>query len=511
MNPKHVVDILIAITSFITIIFSTIVYVKLTNLNFSNLSTIAENWIQGPLINIDLKCHNNSMPIIESEFQSTEDGCYCPSNINSDKSLIEVSQQDLNALYFKSLNCPDRCNKIQASPSLSYTGWKSYFFCANRMNVTYLDLIVVSSPSKCEELSKKSCGTIDTFNNVMCLDKKDECPLNFIMFANETMMNSTMNELKKLNVTASYLNLTEEDESVFEELLDPEERVKRNNTNYLIYTNNYTQGNIFNQFIVSENQPCAVSNEYQTPELFFPLNKITNQTCMSYINGTNLNQNYIILNTIKQKELYETNLMLDYFQQNLYYPQVLLNKNIHLFSRGYQGVTALCVAIFNKINGTPFLTTNQEILSKIKYFKSLFEAGVINPYSVCLIIIVLMTMLFVNILIKILICTNIEFENKLSTKVAKDLINSINFFLLIMAFIFGSISVAILNSSQSTYKFLVEYKFCLDSALSYKVSNFDYNLNFINITLVIETTIFLILSFFPMLFYIYEKCFNQKN
>lgn len=569
MKPSSIFDIIIASLAIILLIWTSIVYVKLQKINFNYLSTIADNWIKGPLLNINAQCDNNSLPLLEGYFQENSDGCYCPNNIskdeNNDTSII-IIEQELNDVYFKSSTCPDGCKTINASPSLLYTGWNTYFLCGERMNTTYFDLTITDSASKCDKLNKKNCGYIDSLNNFLCVDKKDDCPINYIKFVYEENLNTTLDQLKLLNVSASYLNLTENNEETVELMVDEyidqfiignykylnnsitlnqsdidhyrkyiyyEDRensrfsnsqnytntdntnnthnYKNKNNKYLVYSNNYTQGNIFVQFSVSETAPCIIPIETQTPELNYPLNTLPSSKCTTYINNKNTNSHYIIVDSQKYSKLLLNNLMYNYAVENLYYPETLLNQTINLYSRSYNGVKAMCIEVYNKINGAPELNSNVYILQQMLYFKSIFLDGLINPNSISIVLLILLVVIILSTIIKITLFNTNKAKVRLSTKTSNDLLNTVNCILFVMCFIFGCICVAKMVSSEKSYEFLVQYSVCLDENIDFQIQYFNYDYQFIKVVLIIETTFFLILSSMPMFFYIFNACSDFKS
>ena len=149
----------------LTALITTIIVIAISGFDeLSFLTDLAGNWNNGPIINVysATSCNYRDEAFISDYWPGTITGC-------------------LNANTINNRPCGKYGSLIAAQPALPYTKWRGTYLCASRVQATYLDLSLASDSNSCQS-GKRSCGKIDTFNNVMYVPNQTPCPLNYLEF-----------------------------------------------------------------------------------------------------------------------------------------------------------------------------------------------------------------------------------------------------------------------------------------------------------------------------------------
>lgn len=476
---RYLLDIILLGVIVILLILSIVFTSVINNLNYDQLNFIAKNWIASPIEEIDVNCSkNNSFPLLEDSFPANYEGCYCSNN--------NQTQQ-----FFKSSSCPINCNKVYQSPSLSYTGWDSNVLCGYRTNNTYLDLIIKDKESRCTDLNKKSCGFIDSFNNILCREKSEKCPINYLRFVNnEKELDTIINNFKQLNV--EYNNIT----------------FNNNGTSsYLIYSNNYNQGTIYTQFKVGFNQPCIFEYESNIPSFTYPLQKLPKTTkCETELNQKNTNVNYVKIDSKKYESLLKANGIYDYAKNDLFYQNSILEENINLYAKNYFGINYLCIDRFQNFYSKWVEKTNFYILETLLDFQFYFTKGDNSPNAIMPSIIV------VFIMIIILLITNIIQYKQKDGKNILYIVNSFFiYFLILVNFMLLVLLTTRIKYAQSIYEWLYDSEMCVDPILWNSISSFSSKFMVSKILSYIVIGILLIVSIIPIGLFTIDFCVDVER
>lgn len=180
--------------SVVIVIFSLLLaaYIKIGSTEYQYIERIGKNWNKGPLFNITTdkySCKDNSENLIEDFWPGTVEGCDCSNSINifSDPltrgscSSRSSNRRSSSSSYSYSTYL---CNRVSPTPAVPYSYWGGRAICGLRENQDYLNLTVASEASKCPN-ETRSCGIIDSLNNVLCVSTSSLCPINKIVFIDQ--------------------------------------------------------------------------------------------------------------------------------------------------------------------------------------------------------------------------------------------------------------------------------------------------------------------------------------
>ena len=195
----------------------------------------------------------------------------------------------------------DEETKFPATESKNINYWKNSLLCGSSIG-NYFELDIQSSEDNCS-LNKRSCGVIDTFQNVLCVENDKNCPVTSYKFQQRNDLN--MFVLKDKNTS-------------------------------LIFSNNGTSSEILVQFKVSNSKPYV--NNYFTNGEFEIFDNFYNKTLK-------INENrYTLLDTYDRNSFYEDNHLKEELTIFLEIKNISSPNSINLYGRSYIGLEHACLA-----------------------------------------------------------------------------------------------------------------------------------------------------------------------
>ena len=164
ITPFHCFYLILAIILYVLNIIFAVYYAKY-NLEENGIILEIINSLEGKLIySFELKnnCSSEEEILSLGEYEGFNEGCKC-----RDKNKDEKCSDD---------DKENNCTKTQ----FKFQKINSKYICVKKSKDTYIDLIkskqIVSKDSECPN-NYKSCGTIDTLENILCAPKNDACPI----------------------------------------------------------------------------------------------------------------------------------------------------------------------------------------------------------------------------------------------------------------------------------------------------------------------------------------------
>lgn len=332
---RKILTIIHSVSTTIFFILVIIAYVKLSGSEYHYMHNLGLNWNRGPIVSIqpsEVQCTETQQPLITNYWPGTSEGCYC--NINT--SLIYGPLRP-GRCYKKRDNLLF-CSTISEKPAIRWQNWRGKFICGKRQESSYLDLTISKRAESCPT-SMKSCGIIDTLNNVLCVKNSEACPMNSIQ-----------------------IDTTKKDPNI------PKDSyvINADGAN-IIFSNTNVKGKIINELYVGEEQPCAdpeFANYNFKPYLldkFYDKNK-----CSSKLGNFENDDSYIKVDKSNSQSLLKDNGVLNVLTTLPLYNPAEYNHEMSLYQRVYKGLDPDCHADINK-NGARdnILTSLTEIESKI--------------------------------------------------------------------------------------------------------------------------------------------------
>jgi hypothetical protein len=298
-------------------ILSIILFAKVESSDFHFITSIGENWNQGPIYNIEkgnyFDCPKEKVSIIDYVWEGTKNGCYCQddkstlfSNTCSKKEEIGISTKN--------------CYSVPKIEPIIIKIWKGTNICGKRGNI-YPDLNIVEYNQECGD-NKKSCGIIDNLNNKLCIHKNNECPYNEVKF---------FPQIKKQTKANIIIPLGE-----------------NGNDGNLIFSNNENiNGKIITEFRIEDDTPCIdkrYKNLNYTPYKL-DLNK-NNIKCRNFIGRVNIDKTFQKIDSVnysrlyKENGLYDSMIKLPLFEN---YFKKFSEKKTSLYYKNYMGIKPICM------------------------------------------------------------------------------------------------------------------------------------------------------------------------
>lgn len=282
---------------------------------------------------MDIKEINEGSELVIDKWKGNVQGSYYAftDSINRDVCL----QNKRNKKHF--------CIAIHSSNDINITKWKGKKLFTSLIDdfYTYSSLFnnSVSNGNECNE-GKKKCEYLDTMNNIMCISKEKECPINLILLSSSSQPPS------EYQYTFS--------------------RIQFNDGNYLYYTNEAINNHILYRFKISDKDVCFVQNEYNSPYEPYILDHYDHYGCKSSINTTHSNYKYI--DSINKYSLYESNNIIPSLEKLTNYPlNELKNQLTSLYYSTFIGYDKECLKK-NNIN----IFEDKQYESKMKIINTLY-------------------------------------------------------------------------------------------------------------------------------------------
>lgn len=288
--------------------------------DYSYLSQIPDNWNSSLIFPKENENCNNPASVQFGQWPGISYACDCSTD---PLSLFQVFRRRCK------WNLQERamCRDINEIAPISYFKWRNINFCRSTVltNLNYKNLFfensnsnffIKSNPNSCLSGSR-ACGAIDSLGNVLCVNLKYDCPLNFLKFfpANEDLPKDDKNYTK-----------TAADGGAF------------------LLSGDYTKQPIIVDFKVSDAQPCAspyYSNSNSTT-YFLELNYSWDK-CSKKIGSEEFDKRYAYVDTYSFKALTSQNGVYNLISGLPKYPQDALNKQTALYARSYIGIAPKCL------------------------------------------------------------------------------------------------------------------------------------------------------------------------
>jgi len=299
------------IATILLFVFLSITYVNVSNSEYSYMHSIGQNWQRGLIMDVNsdkLFCSGKSTPLITDMWQGTGDGCFCTFSF----SLYGPLRRDSCRINRDNYSF---CSSVAPISPIDYKVWKGVPLCANRLPLSYLDFKIANSPSECG-IIMKSCGIIDSLNNVLCIPLGTKCPVNYIKVL-------PPNKASQLSFNHTAFNLTTGDQIVF--------------------SNEAPEGDIYSEFIVSQGQPCADPSRKNFQEMPYLLDPYYSKSDCSVPVGNYTNDyRYKLIDSYNNTKLLTENNILPLVKSLPSYP-IQSDYNANLFARNYIGLNPLCL------------------------------------------------------------------------------------------------------------------------------------------------------------------------
>lgn len=300
---------------------SIFLYSKLQNSDFHYVVSIGENWNQGPIFEIEkgnfLDCPEGKESIIDDLWDGTKQGCYCggdSSTLFDNSCAIEESE----GIFTRN------CKYIPSLSPIPLKIWKGTNMCGKR-GPSYVELNIVEAGEKCGK-NWKSCGTVDSLNNKLCLPENIECPFNDVKFYKSNKLPAGLN--KKYTSTISLGDKGKDGVIVFSKTLKEDSK-------------------IVTEFKIEDGIPC-LDKRYKN--LNFTPYKLdlyaNNLSCNSYIGGENIDNNYKKIDSTSNERLYKENGLYNILMKlplfDTYFKK-FSNKRRSLYYKNYIGINPKCM------------------------------------------------------------------------------------------------------------------------------------------------------------------------
>jgi hypothetical protein len=327
------------IATFTCIIYN---YISLKGTNFGYLLSICENWKSHPIlkINKNFDCKQN---LITEKWPGTIEGCVYNNRIHRGV-------------------CTDGVGvRIAPIGKVPFTYWRGINLCSEKIQIGYINITLAENDSSCP-LGTKSCGVVDSKNNVMCLDLSQECPLNHIEFINSDDLASIkgIERMESLKIEGGYLISG---------------RVSS------------TQERILIQFALEEAQPCLDTNykNYVIKPFFFE-KFYQDEKCYEGFGDEKYDPRWVYLDSDLYYKIFQDNgifqLMFGFVDFSEKIEEIIKKQpKINLYGRSYIGLSIKCHdyikenkmsrQIFQEIRGFDKIC---EEMSFMAFFSIFFES-----------------------------------------------------------------------------------------------------------------------------------------
>jgi hypothetical protein len=208
------------------------------------------------------------------------------------------------------------CRTINSIPPINFKQWRGKNLCGPRMPLSYLDMTVAARANSCP-FKTRSCGVIDSLNNIMCVDQSLPCPLNELKFIGNGQTVPTDKNYTSIDVKGGKI----------------------------LTSNQNVNGKILDEFSVSDRQPCADPDYKNLINPVYKLNPFTGKdSCKGKIG------NYVVDNRWTEVDIYNS---FDLLKENniyqltlnlpLYPNQAQFQHDVNLYSRNYIGLNPVCL------------------------------------------------------------------------------------------------------------------------------------------------------------------------
>lgn len=347
-------------------------------------SAINNNWNSKLISTISTKgCENTkSNTLVQENWPGTQNGC----NYYT---------------YVKSGFCPRNsdCTNVNAKDEIPINFWRGERLCKDSQweSHTYLDLPIADKAQICPEKTR-SCGTLDSEGNQLCVDVNKQCPIVSLAFFNPEDYNKVKDNLKE------------------------GQKIVMFSKGVIVYSNNEAnfsdKSNITIpvEFKISPGQPCKNPTYANIGFPLYVLDKFAGKTkCLKYsdmennlvlaghggketsaFNNLNTNQNNNVIsdnsnstatnqnfyNDENWKLLDKTSLETIYIENGVaetlkalpLYPYDTIQHDTYLFSRGYIGIKNACLKDIQENKKSAYLLSDLQKISDFENSNSILTA-----------------------------------------------------------------------------------------------------------------------------------------
>lgn len=323
MGPLFFLDILGIVGLIVCIVLCSIL-IGGVDFNSENVEEFRDNFYDTPIFDLTIttgQCPAGKTSIDFDDWAGTVRGCEC---VGSSFTLFPTKGRH----YVDRGNCykryeDDACHWIKGFDPSPINLWKGAKFCAKKMNENYSYYSLLQySVKKGQQCPKgyKSCGYLDTLDNILCLTEKDECPVNFMEVVAKG--NPQPEECKKYGCDS----FTQSDESV------------------LYYSNKVEGGHVIGGFKISDEKVCLDFDEYNSQNEPYTLDYHEYYGCKTEYNGIKYDERYELLDQNKKSSTYEENGILEKVESLADYPLADLRQSkLGLYVRTFFGFEPSCL------------------------------------------------------------------------------------------------------------------------------------------------------------------------
>lgn len=296
----------IFILSVVFLIFYFVGNSLLTYSEIPYFANIAKVWATGPILSISENCTNPvENNLLSDTWQGTVSGCSCSGSLT--KGACGKSKRGRG------------CSSVGMKNPVRFTTWKGKKICVERMKSHYLDLDIVSNPNGCSS-GKRSCGIIDSKNNYLCIDKKDNCPINSVSIFYDESYKPLANNDYAVEFAANYAKNFTKATMVFSTKF-PENKIPSffktstgipcknpyfENMNYLIYLLSFYRGRQICYQTIADTTKTLYETEYT---------EIDSMAKLTYYKENTI---YDILNSLPKFSIAELEMDISLYQRSNY-------------------------------------------------------------------------------------------------------------------------------------------------------------------------------------------------
>jgi hypothetical protein len=411
------VEIFLVVSGIITLSLSCVMYVQTGNTSFSFFRSISKNWNNGVVIGVTkgingLQCYNKN-PFINDKWPGTVKGCFYST--------------------VRRAGCGKYGSTVPSIPAMPYYVWRNTTLCSERIPATYLDLTIAENENSCPN-NMRSCGIIDTLNNVMCVPLTTPCPYNYMQI------------IPKGQPMPSGFNYS---------------MISMNEAT-LVLSNQNTKGKLIIDLMINEDTPCADSYfKSYLGSLYILENFYERSTCEGTLGTLQYDQDFELKDSYSYYSTYNENNILTNLNNiptfNTYgFALQSSTRTMKLYAKTYVGIKPQCLNMIKQQN----LSVDM-MVDLTDMYNDTSDSNTVLLYSVIFGSIGVGFMVFYEIILLCIAakdgCDNDSSLMRISLMIIPQM------FCMVM-FVIACIIVSRYSGIANTYEFLIDYN-CVDSNL----------------------------------------------
>lgn len=428
-------EIFLVISGIITLSLTCVMYAQTGSIHLHFLKSISNNWNNGVVIRVTQEVNgrrcNNQNPFINDVWPGTVKGCFSSASSN-------VRRE----------GCGKYGSTVPAIQEMPYYVWRNTTLCSERVPATYLDLTIAENESGCPK-SMRSCGIIDTLNNIMCVPLVTPCPYNYMQII-------TKDQPMPTGFIYTSIPLNEAT---------------------LILSNQNTKGKIIIDLLINEGTPCADS--FYKSYLGGPYileNFYEKSTCQGSLGSLQFDQDFELKDSYSYYSVYNENNIITNLNNiptfNIYGMSLASSsRTMKLYAKTYVGIKPQCINMIKQQN----LTTDM-MMDLADMQNETFDSDAVLIYAVIFGSIGIGILLFFE---SILICQTVSSGLSNQNLGARIFFIAIPQLFCMVMFIIACVIVARYSGLANTYEFLIDYD-CVDSNLLNAMINSKNSINSIS-------------------------------